>query len=51
MTKKQVEKERVYSPYTSRVITEGSQEMNRNRAGSETGADAEAMERYCLLTF
>jgi hypothetical protein len=48
MTKKQVGEERVYSAYTSTMllITKGSQDWN----SKETGADAEAMEGFYLLS-
>jgi hypothetical protein len=50
MTKKQVEKEKVYSAFTSTLllITEGCR--TGTQAGQEAGADTEAMERYYLLS-
>jgi hypothetical protein len=49
MTKKQVGEERVYSAYASTLLftTKGSQVGTQT--GQEIGADAAAMEGYCLL--
>jgi hypothetical protein len=51
MTKKQAGEKRVYLAYTSILfIIEGSQDKELKQCRVlEAGADAEAMERYCLL--
>jgi hypothetical protein len=51
-TKRQVREERVCLAYTSTELfttMEGSQDRNSNSQNQEAGADAEAMEEYCLL--
>jgi hypothetical protein len=52
MTKKQVGEERVYSAYTFHIAVhhqrKSGQELTQGR-NLEAGADAEAMERCCLL--
>jgi hypothetical protein len=44
MTKKQVEKERVYSAYTSILLFITKEVRTGTQAGQEAGADAETME-------
>ena len=49
MTKKQVGEERVYSAYTSILLFITKEVRTGIQAGQKAGADAEAMERCCLL--
>jgi hypothetical protein len=49
MTKKQVEKERVYSAYIFILLFITKEVRTGTQAGQKAGADAEAMERCSLL--
>jgi hypothetical protein len=49
MTKKQVEEERVYSPYNSIRLFITKEDRAGTQGSQEAGADAEAMEGCSLL--
>ena len=49
MTKKQVREEKVYSAYTSILLFIIEEVRTGIQADQKAGADAEAMERCCLL--
>jgi hypothetical protein len=49
MTKKQVEEERVYSAYTSILLSITKEVRTGTQAGQEAEVDAEAMEGRSLL--
>jgi hypothetical protein len=49
MTKKQIEEEKVYSPYISTLLFITKEVRTGTQAGQEAGPDAEAMEGCSLL--
>ena len=49
MTKKQIEEEKVYSPYISTLLFITKEVRTGTQAGQEAEADAEAMEGCSLL--